>query len=144
MRETGHRGRAEEGEGSGTKDAIERPRRRENIDAAFTRRIFLDNPASVGRERASERVDGPARVTHGDGIVVEMEGGKGGARYRQLAGSYIELRSGAYLSANPSNLSPWLSPAFSSVHPPPSFFPLSPAYFTSSDNAFSEYTDNSH
>lgn len=50
---------------------------------------------------------------------------KEGLRYRQLAGSYIELRSGAYLSASPSNLSPRFSPVFSFVHPPPFSVPRS-------------------
>lgn len=63
-------------------------------------------------------------------------------RYRQLAGSYIELRFGAYLSASSSNLSPQLSPASSYVHPPSSsVVASSPAYFISdaSDNIFGIY-----
>lgn len=137
--------------GNGTRESGENRARKmpsrglrnwENIDAAFTWRIFLGNPASVANERESRRASK-------GGAQGWDSGGNGrwkrGTRYRQLAGSYIELRSGAYLSTSPSNLSPRLSPAFSSVHlrPPFSRYPLRILHRTS-DNAFSKYTDNSH
>lgn len=68
-----------------------------------------------------------------DRIEEETEERKGGrGRYRQLAGSYIELRSGAYLSTSPSDLSPPTLASFL-VRPPSILLPRHPppAYFIS-------------
>lgn len=136
-RYAGNGGHGGSGEGRGrtghTGDAVERGLVAEKTSMLHLRGgIFLGNPASVANER--ERVDGPACGVGAQrwGIAEETEGGKGGPRYRQLAGSYIELRSGAYLSTSPSNLSPRLSPAFSPVRHPFSRYSLR-TYFTSNE-----------
>lgn len=179
MRERGRRGGRrrkdrteggkEEGGGGreethGTESAVEGPRRWENIDAAFTRRIFLGNRASVGRELvdATRWAEGwhTERDRRGNGRA--REGGRAvageRARYRQLAGSYIELRSGAYLSAGPSDLlSPRLSRQLSRSSTSLSRLPASPPLFPSATprrpprvfyigrtTTFSERADNRH
>lgn len=89
----------------------ERPRRWENIDAAFMRGEY--SWVKPAHPRASERTD--RDETQGWDIGTGGNGRrKGRTRYRQLAGSYIELRFGASiypptLRISHQGLSPQLS-----------------------------------
>lgn len=131
----------------GEKDRARRMPSR-GLDAEKTSMVHLRGEYSwvTRRARASERVDGPARVAHRDGIVEETEGEKGEG-VRDTGSLLAAISSYAPAPIYPPALrishhgSLQLSRP-SILRPPFSRYPLRILYWTS-DNAISEYTDNS-